>query len=137
MNENHKRKYFIFIGSKSYFDKKLDDLSVENSGYSFRQLIMYQDVAQKNELEFDRKEEVLILSNDNYQSLVGAAIERLGTIIEEFTYENSEIYIHNPPRYLYEYLKKLHKRDLIELIVKNEVYSIVKDENNLDRKSVV
>ena len=46
MNENHKRKYFIFIGSKSYFDKELEELSVKDSGYSFRQLIMHQDAAR-------------------------------------------------------------------------------------------
>ena len=80
--------------------------------------------------EKNLKKEDLILSNDNYQSLVGAAIERLGTIIEEFTHESSKIYIHNPPRYLYEYINKLYKKNLIELTVKNEVYSIVKDENN-------
>ena len=132
MNENHKRKYFIFIGSKSYFDKKLEELSVKDSGYSFRQLIMHQDAARNNGKVFEYKKEDLILSNDNYQSLVGAAIERLGTIIEEFTHESSKIYIHNPPRYLYEYINKLYKKNLIELTVKNEVYSIVKDENNFN-----
>lgn len=132
MNENHKRKYFIFIGSKSYFDKELEELSVKDSGYSFRQLIMHQDEARNNGKVFEYKKEDLILSNDNYQSLVGAAIERLGTIIEEFTHESSKIYIHNPPRYLYEYINKLYKKNLIELTVKNEVYSIVKDENNFN-----
>ena len=134
MKENHKRKYFIFIGSKSYFDNKLEELSVKDSGYSFRQLIMHQDAARNNGKVFEYKKEDLILSNDNYQSLVGAAIERLGAIIEEFTHESSKIYIHNPPRYLYEYINKLYKKNLIELTIKNEVYSIVKDENNFKVK---
>ena len=61
MNENHKRKYFIFNGSKSYFDKKLVELSVENSGHTFRELIMLQDSARKNNdnnSRFDFKEKV-------------------------------------------------------------------------------
>ena len=37
MKENHKRKYFIFIGSKSYFDKKLEELSEKNQALKLQE----------------------------------------------------------------------------------------------------
>lgn len=129
-----KRKYSIFIGSKLYFNKKLEELSVDTSGYSFVELVKLSDRANSEKVNFKFQQDLLIIKNDNYHAIVEAAIDRLGTIIEEFTYKHSKIYIHNPPRCLYEYLQKQKNQELIEFYVEKEVYSINKKENEFKTK---
>lgn len=51
----------------------------------------------------------------------------MGPLIEDLTTDDAEIYIHNPPRVLKEYLEDQHKRVLIDLDVKSEDYGIKRD----------
>ena len=69
----------------------------------------------------------LIVKNNNYHGISEAAHDRLGPIIEDLTTNNAEIYVHNPPRVLKEYLEDKYKRSLIELDVNSEEYSIKRD----------
>ena len=51
----------------------------------------------------------------------------MGPLLEDLTTDDAEIYIHNPPRVLKEYLEDQYKRSLIELDVKSEEYGIKRD----------
>ena len=51
----------------------------------------------------------------------------LGGLIEELTASDVEMYIHNPPQVLYDYLKSQHNRDIIELYILTQKYVINKN----------
>jgi ATP-dependent Clp protease ATP-binding subunit ClpA len=67
------------------------------------------------------------VKNNNYHGIIEAAHDRLGPLIEELTTDTAEIYIHNPPRVLKEYLEEQFNRSLIELDLNTEEYSIKRD----------
>lgn len=122
-----KRKYYIIIGSKAYFDQKLPQFSEEDDVGTFLELVKLSDESKQNRKQFRERVDKLILKNDNYHGIVDAAHDRLGPLIEDLTIENAEIYVHNPPRVLKEYLDNQYKRSLIELKIKAEEYEIERD----------
>lgn len=122
-----KRKYYVIIGSKAYFDSKLPSFSGDEEVDTFLELVKLSDTAKQNSFIFDRHASILIVKNDNYHGIVEAAHDRLGPLIEDLTTDEAEIYIHNPPRVLKSYLEDQYKRALIELEVISEKYEIKKD----------
>lgn len=122
-----KRKYHIIIGSKAYFDISLPKFSKEGEVHTFLELVKLSDLAKQNRNPFDQYANTLILKNNNYHGIVEAAHDRLGPLIEELTTKGAEIYIHNPPRVLKEYLEGQYRRSLIELDIKSEDYEIKRD----------
>lgn len=124
-----KRKYHIIIGSKAYFDTSLPMFTEDDVVDTFLELVKLSDTAKQNRLIFDQHADILIIKNNNYHGIVEAAHDRLGPLIEELTTDDAEIYIHNPPRVLREYLEDQHKRSLIELEIVSEEYEIKKDSN--------
>lgn len=123
----NKRKYHIIIGSKAYFDVSLPDFSEEDKVDTFLELVKLSDAAKQRRYAFDQYADILIIKNNNYHGIVDAAHDRLGPLIEDLTTAGAEIYIHNPPRVLKEYLEDQYKRSLIELDVSEEEYSIKRD----------
>lgn len=122
-----KRKYYIIIGSKSYFDAKLPRFSEKDDVGTFLELVKLSDASKQSRQPFEEWVDKLILKNDNYHGIVDAAHDRLGPLIEDLTTEDAEIYIHNPPRVLKEYLENQYKRSLIELKIEAEEYEIERD----------
>ena len=126
-----KRKYHVFIGSKSYFDSAISDLD-KTITQSFLELIKLSD-NEKYTIHLDEKKNekintsILIIKNDNYHGIVDSAHDRLGAIIEELTTEDAQIYVHNPPQNLFSYLSDQHKRDIIDLVIEKEKYIIKRD----------
>lgn len=121
-----KKKYHIFIGSKAFFDEQLPSFSEDYSVASFLELVKLSDAAKENRRIFRDHADVLIVKNDNYHGIVEAAHDRLGPLIEELTTDNAEIFIHNPPRVLREFLEDQYKRSLIELDTAHEEYGITR-----------
>ena len=122
-----KRKYYIIIGSKAYFDAKLPKFSEKDDVGTFLELVKLSDASKQSRQSFEEWVDKLILKNDNYHGIVDAAHDRLGPLIEDLTTEDAEIYVHNPPRVLKEYLENQYKRSLIELKIEAEEYEIERD----------
>lgn len=122
-----KRKYHIIIGSKAFFDASLSSLSEDDSVETFLELVKLSDTAKQNHMIFDQYADKLVIKNNNYHGIVEAAHDRLGPLIEELTTEDAEIFVHNPPQVLIEYLEDQHKRTLIELDTVCEEYGIKRD----------
>lgn len=123
----NKRKYTVIIGSKAYFDANLPKFSPDDEVYTFLELVKLSDVAKQNYRSFDKYANKLIVKNNNYHGIVEAAHDRLGSLIEELTTDDAEIFIHNPPRVLKEYLDDQYNRSLIDLCIKSEGYGIKRD----------
>ena len=124
----NKRKFHIIIGSKAYFDSSLPDFPADDGVYAFLELVKFLDDARQNRYTTNQyTANTLIVKNNNYHGISEAAHDRLGPIIEDLTTNNAEIYVHNPPRVLKEYLEDKYKRSLIELDVNSEEYSIKRD----------
>lgn len=122
-----KRKYHIIIGSKAYFDANLPAFNEDDTVDDFLQLVKLSDAARQNHRLFDQYANILIVKNTNYHGIVDTAHDRLGPLIEDLTTEAAEIYVHNPPRVLKEYLEDQYNRTLIELKITKETYSIEHD----------
>ena len=123
----HKRKYHIVIGSKAYFDSCSSAFAEDNKVNTFFELVKLSDAAKQNGRTFDQCADKLIVKNNNYHGIVEAAHDRLGSLIEELTTYDAEIYIHNPPRVLKEYLEDQYNRMLIDLDIEAEKYGIKRD----------
>lgn len=130
------REYTIIIGSKAFFDDKvnneLESINIEKNNFKvfrFLELVKKRDFAKQGEASstFDEKADYLVISNNDYNGIVNAAHDRLGALIEELTSETANVFVHNPPRVLFEYLINLYGRDLIKLIKLKEEYSINRD----------
>lgn len=121
-----KRRYHIIIGSKAYFDRNLPDFT-EDSAFTFLEMVQLSDAAKQTQRLFDHHANILIVKNNNYHGIVEAAHDRLGPLIEELTTGDAEIYVHNPPRVLKEYLEDQYNRSLIELDNVSEKYEIERD----------
>lgn len=122
-----KRKYHIIIGSKAFFDAQLPTFSEDDDVDTFLEMVKLSDAAKQSRYTFDQYADKLIIKNNHYHGIVEAAHDRLGPLIEDLTTDTSEIYIHNPPRVLKEYLEDQHKRSLIELNIVFERYEIKRD----------
>ena len=121
------RSYHIIIGSKSFFEQSIKRTDVYDKACYFLDLIKEADAAKQKGVNFSHNADVLILKNDNYHGIVETAHDRLGPIIEELTTEDAEIFIHNPPRVLREFLDELYNRNEIELKEEKEHYIIERD----------
>lgn len=123
----NKRKYHIIIGSKAYFDAKLPEFTEDDEVDTFLELVQLSDIAKQNQQIFSQHACILLVKNNHYHGIVDAAHDRLGPLIEDLTTEDAEIYVHNPPRVLKEYLENQHNRLLIELDIESEEYVIKRD----------
>ncbi|MCD7778858.1 MAG: AAA family ATPase [Clostridiales bacterium] len=124
---DNKRKYYIIIGSKAFFDKKTESIYNDDNMSTFLELVKLSDAVKQNRnINFIRAEKLLI-KNNNYHGIVVSAHDRLGPLIEDLTVDDAEIYVHNPPRVLKEYLEDQYSRMLIELEIISETYEIKRD----------
>lgn len=131
------RKFHIIIGSKSYFDLKISDSHVDTNS-SFLELVRIHDLSRQNNISFDKyRTRKLIIKNDNYHGIVDAAHDRLGALIEDLTQDDAEIFVHNPPMVLLEYLSVQKKQKLIELSIDKQTYSIKKKPEEFSDKMKV
>lgn len=124
---DYKRKYHIIIGSKAFFDRSLLNFSKDDEVYNFLELVKLSDATKQSHNTFDEYADKLIVKNNNYHAIVETAHDRLGSLIEDLTTDDAEIYIHNPPRVLKDYLEDQYSRSLIELDIKTEEYGIKRD----------
>ena len=123
---NDKRSYHIIIGSKAFFDLNLPSFDEDDDVHGFLELVKLSDVAKQNKINIEFDAQIIILKNDNYHGIIDAAHDRLGSLIEELSASDAEIYIHNPPQILYDYLKSQHNRGIIELDILTQKYVINK-----------
>lgn len=133
---NDIREYKIIIGSKAFFDKHIRQLEDRiTEGYedcpidNFLELVRVSDERKQRGQSFNDNDKalVMILKNDNYHGIVESAHDRLGSLIEEITTDDSIIYLHNPPKTLVTYLDGLFSRSKIKLSYKQEAYDIKRE----------
>lgn len=130
---DNKRHYHVIIGSKDFFDGNIP-YALENSKLSdFIDLVKCNDRKSARGIENETVKD-LIVRNDHYCGIVDGAHDRLGELIEEYTTEDANIYIHNPPRYLLEYLTDQRERHIIMLDIVPEKYVIDRDEKSFASK---
>lgn len=130
---DNKRHYHVIIGSKDFFDENIP-YALENSKLSdFIDLVKRNDRKSARGIENETVKD-LIVRNDHYCGIVDGAHDRLGALIEEYTTEDANIYIHNPPRYLLEYLTDQRERDIIMLDIVPEKYVIDREEKSFASK---
>lgn len=88
------RRYHVLNGSPSYFDDQLSALNIQG------------DEMSQKVLEFDQQRilgtkfilsDCLIVRNNHYLNLVESALSRLGSLIEDLTSGDADIFVHNPP----------------------------------------
>lgn len=130
---DNKRHYHVIIGSKDFFDENIP-YALENSKLSdFIDLVKCNDRKSARGIENETVKD-LIVRNDHYCGIVDGAHDRLGELIEEYTTEDANIYIHNPPRYLLEYLTDQRERHIIMLDIVSEKYVIDREEKSFASK---
>ena len=126
-----KRHYHIIIGSKSFFDTEISKIDIENASWFLEQIRLWdasKQVIYVNEPPIEKKKvSLLIIKNDNYHGIVDSAHDRLGGLIEDLTVPTAEIYVHNPPQNLSNYLMEQKSRQLIDLSIQNEEYTIKRE----------
>ena len=128
---DEKRHYHIIIGSKAFFDIEIAKIDTTNAS-GFLELVRLWDDS-KNVIVVNQKPKekpkasLLIIKNDNYHGIVDSAHDRLGGLIEDLTIPTAEIYVHNPPQNLSNYLIDQHSRQLIDLTFKREEYTIKRE----------
>lgn len=118
------RTYHVVIGSKAFFDAALPEQDSTLDARSFLDLVRLADAAKQRGIFFSDVADILILKNDNYHGINESAHDRLGGLIEDLTSEDAEIYVHNPPQVLKEYLEEQQNRSVIILDIKQEEYHI-------------
>lgn len=128
------RKYHLIIGSKAYFDSSLPSFDDDAEVSNFLDMVRLADAAKQRGVVFSAVANILILKNDNYHGIVESAHDRLGGLIEDLTNEDAEIFVHNPPQVLKEYLDEQEQRSVIELDVKKEEYIIQRDASQVVAK---
>jgi ATP-dependent Clp protease ATP-binding subunit ClpA len=129
----NKRFYHVIIGSKGFFDKKIPDALENNKSSNFIDLVKRNDRKSKRGFKNDVVKD-LIVKNEHYCGIVEGAHDCLGALIEEYTTDDANIYIHNPPRYLLEYLTDQHERHIIILDIVPEEYVIDGDKKTFASK---
>lgn len=130
----NRRKYHVIVGSKAFFDTSLPAFSEQDNVNTFLEMVKLSDVAKQNHMIFEEQVDILIVKNNNYHGIVEAAHDRLGPLIEDLTTVDAEIYVHNPPRILKEYLDDQHARLLIDLDIVCEQYEFVRDNEKFAEK---
>lgn len=124
------RKYYIIIGSKQYFNEKINKLST-CSDNDFLNLVRKNDALKnKNDYNIEQvKTEILIVRNSDYHGIVASAHDRLSELIKELTFDDSYIYIHNPPSLLNQALNAEFERGEINLSISKESYDIKRNKH--------
>lgn len=124
---DERREYHVIIGSCNFFDKKVASFLIDHEVNFFMDLVKRSDECKRNGIQFDEKASFLILKNNNYHGIVETAHDRLGYLIEELTEDDAEIYVHNPPRILMDFLKGQKELGNIALELCDEEYDIDRD----------
>lgn len=112
---NSRRSYNIVTGSRSFFEEKLNSVKRTDVENDFLEIVKLSDNAQRFGLSSVDPVSTLIIKNSHYHGLVDSAHDRIESLIEEFTTDNAEIYIHNPPKVLHEHLLEQRAHDIITL----------------------
>lgn len=115
------RTYCVVVGSKSFFDKTVEELFAktkidDTAVLSFLELIRILDAQKQANIEEKVKTSLLLVRNTDYNGIVNEAHDRLGPLIEDITNDDAIIIVHNPPRVLYEYLQHSKSRGKIALL---------------------
>ena len=102
------RKYEIIFGSKSYFNQIILEKIIDGNQYkTFIGLIKESDEKRQNGQKFEDFANIMVIENSDYQGITEQAHDRIGSLIEELSTDDSTIYIHNPTIRLSEYLDSL------------------------------
>ncbi|MDR0919453.1 MAG: AAA family ATPase [Oscillospiraceae bacterium] len=122
----NERKYIVVIGTKSYFDnyvrQKLNS-DYDNIDTLSDVVITYTKKINTGKKEFERSS-ILIVRNDDYHSIAETAHNRLGSLIEDITTNDANIFIHNPTMDLDRYLKNLEEQDKIQIEREYQEYTM-------------
>lgn len=122
------RKFHIIIGSKNYFYEKLPEFTEYDEPLTFLELVKESDECKQRGVSFDNYAEILLVANDNYNGITEQAHDRIGILIEELTTDEAEIFVHNPPIVLNQYLENIKDEEKIEIDYLKEDYILNRNE---------
>ena len=125
------RTYHIIVGSKNFFEThipQVDQYGDQHIDY-FLDLVRYSDERRKQGQSFldEDRAELLVIKNDNYHGIIESAHDRLGSLIEELTTEDAEIFVHNPPATLKAFLEVQEAQGTVSCTYDSEIYTIKRD----------
>ena len=129
-----KRKYNVIIGSSAYFDHCIQKSPNHVKAMSFMELIKQFDLSKSDSRYKFQRAAKLIIKNNSYNGIVLTAHDRLGPLIEEITTIDAEVYVHNPPRILNEYVLDLKAREEIEFDLQCQEYAFERDQSEFAGK---
>ena len=125
------RSYFIIIGSVSFFEKNLQELSAE--GAEFNDVITLFDTV-RTAGKMLQKIDSLIVRNNHYHGIVESAHARLGGLIEDVTEKDALVYIHNPTRILFHYICREYEAENCNLRLIEEPRSSLAEISDIQKK---
>lgn len=125
------RKYHVFIGSCSKFEKYLQDNNYR--GDEFSEVVIQFDAGHRQGYIPERVDELLIRNNHNHL-IVESAHARLGALVEDVTNEDATIVVHNPTIVLMRHLERQCDMGFISLDIEKENRSRISDIDNTDEK---
>lgn len=132
---NDKRSYNIIIGSQAFFSENLPN--IDDSEYDdFLELVSLSDKARVLGKNYNHKADILIIKNNNYHGITDTAHDRIGALIEELTAYDAEIYLHNPPRTLKEYLKSQYSQNKVKIKEIKQEYGIQRNQKTFAKKMI-
>lgn len=126
------RSYFIIIGSVSFFEKNLQELSAE--GAEFNDVITLFDTV-RTAGKMLQKIDSLIVRNNHYHGIVESAHARLGGLIEDVTEKDALVYIHNPTRILFHYICREYEAENCNLRLIEEPRSSLAEISDIQKRS--
>lgn len=125
------RSYTIIIGSVSFFENSLQELSAE--GEEFNDVITLFDTA-RNAGKSIGEVSSLIVRNNHYHGIAESAHARLGGLMEDVTESDACIYIHNPTSVLLRYIRREHEAGSCDLNIIEEPRSSLAGISDVQRK---
>lgn len=123
------RKYYVIVGSKSYFYENVSKYCVDTEYHVFLDLVKKDDEYRQKGRFCDNRVHELIIPNDNYHGITEQAHDRIGVLIEELTYDDANIFIHNPSTVLKHFLENLKNEKDCNVIYNTQEYYINKNES--------
>ncbi|WKY79118.1 AAA family ATPase [Leuconostoc lactis] len=129
------RRFHIVKGSQIFFERTIQNIESYDIRY-FSEMVRASDGARQRGELYGEVANTLIIKNTDYQGITVEANNRIETLVDEFTDEDSTIYVHNPSRRFEIILNERSKTEIIseEYVVCSNNFS--KKISNINSKIV-
>lgn len=126
------RRYSLFYGSVSFFDKAL--AVVQEPYEEFLEKVTQSDAARLVGNQGFQKADHIVVRNNYFHAITEQAHGRLGPLLEDLTTEDAIIYVHNPTVLLESYLHAEKRSERITLTEEHEPRSTIFEAGDINAK---